>query len=190
MRSIDIHAHIAPGAAVNLTDGKDWHGFTKAEDSGRHFLVRESKRYWLHPSYLLTPEQRLEQMDSVNVDVHVLSTWTQLYNYDLPAEVAAATSRDCNDYIAQLIKTWPQRFAGLATLPMQDVPAAIAELEHSITQLGLKLSWTPPGLTGCSWAATGLTTWVSSRRWSGSTVWRASPKKRKMRLSGRTWRRC
>lgn len=137
MRSIDIHAHIAPAQAMDLSEGENWHGFTKAEDAGRQFLVFDSKRNWLHPSYLKTTEQRLSEMDSIGVDVHVLSTWTQLYNYELPIEVALATSRDCNDYVADLVKAHPQRFAGLATLPMQDVASAISELERSM-KLGLK----------------------------------------------------
>ena len=49
-----------------------------------------------------------------------------------------ATSKDCNDYVAELSKQWPDRFAGLATLPMQNVEAAIVELERSMNQLGLK----------------------------------------------------
>ena len=61
MRSIDVHAHVAPGPAVNLAPGQDWHGFTKMEESGRHFLGLGSQRYWLHPKYLLTPEQRLDR---------------------------------------------------------------------------------------------------------------------------------
>jgi aminocarboxymuconate-semialdehyde decarboxylase len=138
MRSIDVHAHVAPGPAINLAPGQDWHSFTKMEESGRHFLVLGSKRYWLHPKYLLTPEQRLAEMDSLGVDVHVLSTWVGLYNYDLPVEVGAATAKDCNDYMAELAKTWPRRFAGLATLPMQDVETAIGELERAMRQLGLK----------------------------------------------------
>jgi aminocarboxymuconate-semialdehyde decarboxylase len=123
---------------VFLEAGKEWHGFTRLEDSGRHFLVRDSSRYWLHPNYLWTPEQRLANMDSLGVDVHVLSTWVGLYNYNLPLEIGAATSKDCNDYVAELVRTWPQRFAGLATLPMQNVEAAITELERSMVQLGLK----------------------------------------------------
>ena len=137
MRSIDIHAHVAPAKAVNLASGENWHGFTKLEISGRQFLVYDSQRNWLHPSYLKTPEQRLEEMDSINVDVHVLSTWTQLYNYHLPAEVGIATCKDCNDYVVEMVKARPQRFAGLATLPMQDIGAAISELERSMN-LGLK----------------------------------------------------
>jgi aminocarboxymuconate-semialdehyde decarboxylase len=138
MRSIDIHAHSAPAKAVFLEAGKEWHGFTRLEDSGRHFLVRDSRRYWLHPNYLWAPEQRLANMDSLGVDVHVLSTWVGLYNYNLPLEIGAATSKDCNDDVAELARTWPQRFAGLATLPMQNVEAAITELERSMVPLGLK----------------------------------------------------
>ena len=138
MRTIDIHAHIVPGKIAELRNGGDWHGFTFTEDSGQPFLHRDSRRYGLHPKVLWSPEQRLAEMDSLGVDIHVLSTWTGIYNYDLPLEVCAATSRDANDYVAELVKQWPQRFAGLATLPMQNVEAAIAELERSMTQLGLK----------------------------------------------------
>ena len=138
MRSIDIHAHIAPEKATKLASGQEWHGFTKVEESGRHFLTLGPKRYWLHPRYLLTPEQRIADMDSLGVGIHVLSTWVGLYNYNLPPEVGAATAKDCNDYVAELVRAWPQRFAGLATLPMQDVETAIDELERSVVQLGLK----------------------------------------------------
>jgi predicted TIM-barrel fold metal-dependent hydrolase len=37
-----------------------------------------------------------------------------------------------------MTKAWPDRFAGLATLPMQDVKAAIAELERVMTHPGFK----------------------------------------------------
>ncbi|MFQ5873557.1 MAG: amidohydrolase family protein [Dehalococcoidia bacterium] len=139
MRAIDIHAHVVPRQVVDLKTGSEWHGFgAEEEESGETTLVRHSKRFRLHPKFFLTPEQRLEEMDSLGVDVHVLSTLTQLYNYDLPTEVCVATSEDCNNYVAELSREWPERFAGLATLPMQNVEAAIVELDRSVTRLGLK----------------------------------------------------
>ena len=139
MRSLDIHAHIVPDSLGQLKEGGDWHGFTiERAGEGQDYLARGSKRTWLHPRLLWSPQERLADMDSTGVDVHVLSTWIGLYNYDLDADVCAATSRDINNYIAELTGTWPGRFAGLATLPMQDPGAAIGELERAVLQLGLK----------------------------------------------------
>ena len=139
MRSIDIHAHSVPRCVVDLNEGADWHGFTvERRGPGRLNMVRGSRRGWVHPMLLWTAEERLAHMDSLGVDVHVLSSNPGLYHYDLEAEVCIGTSRDCNDDIAQMTQTWPDRFAGLAKLPMQDVKASVAELERAVTQLGLK----------------------------------------------------
>ena len=139
MRSIDVHAHNIPRCVVNLKDGEDWHGFTVEKGGmGRVNIVGGNRRGWLHPMMIWSPEERLADMDSLGVDVHVLSTWVGLYHHDLDADICIATSRDCNDDVAQMTRTWPDRFSGLATLPMQDVKAAVAELERAMTQLGLK----------------------------------------------------
>lgn len=47
-------------------------------------------------------------------------------------------AKACNNEVHQMTVDHPERFAGLATLPMQDIPAAIAELERVVMQLGLK----------------------------------------------------
>ncbi|MCI0439833.1 MAG: amidohydrolase family protein, partial [Chloroflexi bacterium] len=110
MRTIDIHAHISPEAFVRAMDaGEDWHGITgHAVAAHRH-----------NPRTVWSPEQRLADMDSLGVDVHVLSTNAVFYNYDKDAQKTLAMARDCNDYVAQLVKERPDRFAGLATLPLQ-----------------------------------------------------------------------
>jgi aminocarboxymuconate-semialdehyde decarboxylase len=72
------------------------------------------------------------------VDVHVVSPYVGFYNYHLDTAVALATSRATNDEISEMVRTWPKRFAGLGTVPMQDVKAATTELERCLTQLGLK----------------------------------------------------
>ena len=129
MRSIDIHAHITPeGFRHAFEKGEDWYGTTA--DAAAMFR-NNPRTGW-------TPEQRLADMDSLGVDVHVLSTNAYFYNYDKDAETVSKMSREGNDHVSQLTKDYPTRFAGLANLPMQDVKASVAELERCMTQLGLK----------------------------------------------------
>lgn len=140
MRSIDIHAHLTPQCFWRATEGGgDWHTISREKDArGRQCAIVGGRRQVLPPRARWTPEERLADMDSLGVDVQVVSPYVGLYNYQLDAAIALATSRALNDEIAEMTRAWPQRFAGLGTLPMQDVKAAVAELERSITTLGLK----------------------------------------------------
>ena len=84
------------------------------------------------------PEDRIKDMDSLGVDVHVLSTHSFLYAYECDAQQVLTMDKECNEYVSQLTKDYPTRFSGLANLPMQDVRLAAKELERSVTKLGLK----------------------------------------------------
>ena len=90
------------------------------------------------PALVGRPNNGWRDMDSLGVDIHVVSPFAGFYNYHLDTSIAVATSVESNDEIAQMTKSWPDRFAGLATLPMQDAKAAIAELERVVVQLGFK----------------------------------------------------
>ncbi len=128
MRSIDIHAHITPTAFVNAFEkGEDWHGITANEAYNQRYNPKTS---W-------TPEERIADMDSLGVDVQVLSTNAFFYSYDKDAGIVAAMARECNDHVAELVKDRPDRFSGFCTLPMQDISASITELERGMA-LGLK----------------------------------------------------
>jgi aminocarboxymuconate-semialdehyde decarboxylase len=140
MRSIDIHAHVTPQCFWRATEnGGEWHTLRRERDArGGEVAVVGGRRQSLPPRARWTPEERLADMDSLGVDVHVVSPYVGFYNYQLDSAVAAATSRATNDEIAGMVKGWPQRFAGLGTLPMQDVKTAVGELERCMTQLSLK----------------------------------------------------
>ena len=128
MRTIDIHAHITPEAYIAASRrGEAWHNIPPQGVSNMNYNPRTT---W-------TPQERIADMNSLGVDVQVLSTNASFYNYDMDASVVAAMARDCNDYVAQLTKDHPERFSGFATLPMQDVAASVAELERSMN-MGLK----------------------------------------------------
>ena len=107
MRSIDIHAHITPQCFWRGTrDGGSWHGLRRESDGrGHELLVSGQERGHLPPKSSWTPEQRLADMDSLGVDVHVISPFAGLYNYHLDTAVAVATSRDTNDEIGQMTKS-------------------------------------------------------------------------------------
>ena len=128
MRTIDIHAHITPQGFVDaFRQGETWHGITAA--------AVPNMRY--NPRTTWSPAERIADMNSLGVDVQVLSTNAFFYCYDQDAAATAAMAQECNDYVAQLVQERPDRFAGFATLPMQDVVAAVAELERTM-HLGLK----------------------------------------------------
>jgi aminocarboxymuconate-semialdehyde decarboxylase len=127
MRSIDIHAHLTPQCFQRaVLAGQEWHGMTRAEGE------------LSNPMNAWTPEQRLADMRSLGVDVQVVSTNVAFYKYDQDVATTSTIARECNNEVHQMTVDYPERFAGLATLPMQDIPAAIAELERSVVQLGLK----------------------------------------------------
>ena len=126
MRTIDIHAHSTPQSFIKATkSGEDWHTLNLGS------ALSNPRNGW-------TPEQRIADMDSLGVDIQVVSTTAAFYRYDLDTEVTAAMHRECNDEVSQLTKDHPDRFAGLANIPMQDPTAAIEELERSMVTLGLK----------------------------------------------------
>ncbi len=128
MRTIDIHAHITPEGFIQaFRKGENWHGITAG--------VVPNMRY--NPRTTWSPEERIADMNSLGVDVQVLSTNAFFYQYDKDASTVALMDQECNDYVAQQVKDRPDRFAGFATLPMQDVAASVAELERSMS-MGLK----------------------------------------------------
>jgi predicted TIM-barrel fold metal-dependent hydrolase len=82
-------------------------------------------------------ERRLEHMDRLGIDIHVLT---------IPAPGAdrfdgagaSKIARIANDAIAAITRKHPKRFIGFFTLPTCDVKASLDELERSVNELGLK----------------------------------------------------
>ena len=75
--------------------------------------------------------------DAQGIDVQVLSHTASGIPL-IPASEAVSLAREINDRLAAVIRTHPDRFVGLATLPMSDPEAAAAELERSVNTLGFR----------------------------------------------------
>ena len=139
MRSIDIHAHTFTRSMLETLDaGREWYGMRYTGDDQGTIQVKAGKSVGINPKLRFSPEERIADMDSLGTEVQVVSLHTQVFGYHLDASAGLAQAREVNDDIAAFAREAPQRFAGMATLPMQDVDAAIGELERAVTRLGLK----------------------------------------------------
>jgi uncharacterized protein len=81
-------------------------------------------------------ERRIAAMDEAGLSVQVISlTSPGLQN--LPIDEATGLQVETNDRIAELVKTYPDRLEGFATLATPAPAAAAQELERAVTRLGL-----------------------------------------------------
>ena len=153
MRHIDVHTHLAPQSLWKAFEhGEDWHGMGYEAQGESEFIVGNGKRILINsPKLRYTPEDRLAEMDSEGTDVQVVSIHTPLFPYHWETGAAIQASKDVNDEIAGMTKKWPNRFAGLATLPVQDVDASIEELERAVKVLGLKGAELDTVANGVNW---------------------------------------
>jgi predicted TIM-barrel fold metal-dependent hydrolase len=80
---------------------------------------------------------RLAHLDKVGVDRQVVGFTGSAYDGVLSPDEARPFWRAQNEDIAELVRTHPTRFLGLATLPTGDLSGAAAELDRAHTELGL-----------------------------------------------------
>jgi aminocarboxymuconate-semialdehyde decarboxylase len=140
VRTIDTHTHIlteetaallrkeAPKVSVTITP----------VDAESATLDVAGVVYRPFPRGGFNLAHRLRDMDAMGVDVQVLSVTPQTYLYNQDASLGAMTAAIQNDQIAKLVKQNPQRFMGIATLPMQAPEKAADELKRAMTKLGLR----------------------------------------------------
>jgi len=88
---------------------------------------------------LLDLEQlRLPEMDKHGIELVILGMHNPAVQGIPDAKQAADVARKANDTVAEFVAKHPKRFAGFASLPMQDPDAAIVELTRCIKDLGFK----------------------------------------------------
>jgi aminocarboxymuconate-semialdehyde decarboxylase len=140
-RRIDVHTHLFPQSAVRAlrADGV-WFGTTVSlgADGSPVAVTGRRRMAFGSPRHLEPPEVRIARMRAMRVDTQVVSLLPPLFRYEIEPAPAIAAARAVNDELAGMQAGWPERYIGLATLPLQDVRAAVAELERAMTTLGLR----------------------------------------------------
>ncbi|WP_305096690.1 amidohydrolase family protein [Croceibacterium aestuarii] len=85
---------------------------------------------------LFDTDRRLEEMDRLGIDMHVLSLTSPGVQL-LGRADAVRMASVANDRLARIVADRPARFGGLASFSPQDPAAAAREMERAIDQLGL-----------------------------------------------------
>ena len=136
MKVIDCHAHIVDQSYLDALARLTGLSVEKT-DSGQTLLKQgKSTIAWSKPDFF-DPEQRIAQMRSKGVDMRILSLSSPSV-YDWPVGEQVHMARDINDKLARLCQTYPDRFQGLATLPLGSVAASLSELSRCVDELGFK----------------------------------------------------
>lgn len=136
---VDIHTHIMPEHVPKWADKFGYGGFIHLEhhkDCCAKMMI-DNKFFREIQDNCWSPQRRMKDCDETGVDVQVLSPIPVLFHYWANGEHAYDTSRYFNDHIAGVIDDYPDRFAGLGTLPMQSPELAVKELERCVIDLGL-----------------------------------------------------
>ncbi len=81
-----------------------------------------------------TPARALEVMDRFGIETALTSLAQPGVGFVAP-EQAQALARRCNDYAAELNARWPQRFGAFATVPMESIEGALAEIAYCLDTL-------------------------------------------------------
>ena len=76
-------------------------------------------------------------LDDAGIDMQVLVPTPSPYAYAVEPELGLALAQAFNNALARQIERHPGRFIGLAIVPMQDVVAAIEELDRAVGELGI-----------------------------------------------------
>lgn len=135
---MDIHAHFVPeGYLRTIESDGPAHGVRLRPDpKGPTIMVGETPFGPITPRYY-DLNLRLRAMDAQGVAVHALSLMPPMV-YWAGGALGLRLARLVNDAMAEATRAHPDRFVGLATLPMQAPGAAAAEAERAVKELGCR----------------------------------------------------
>ena len=136
---IDIHCHVIPEEFWKASDaGDSWFGASLVSRNESHYIDTDARFAGpIEPNWRLSVDERIALMDSIGIDIQVVSTPPYFFNYHLNAKEGKESARTINEGLLNLASQKPDRFSAFATLPFQDVNYAVQELEWAMAS-GMK----------------------------------------------------
>jgi len=135
---VDIHAHYYPEAYLRMIEAEGGPFGAHFERTPQGVKVRAGSTFsGPIASRFIDLDERLQAMDDQGVVAQALSL-TQPMVYWATGDLSRRLSAVFNDALAAAHEAHPDRFFGLAILPMQEPSLALAELERAATLPGIR----------------------------------------------------
>lgn len=138
-RVIDFETHVQADAYIKEMERYDGYPRYGLDPQGRFTWYASPTMFEVRHHLQVKFEDirvRLGDMEKAGIDAQVISCVAPGCEV-FPLEMGVRLGRINNDFIAEIVEQYPERFYGLATLPLQDVQEALAEFDRA-TGLGLK----------------------------------------------------
>jgi aminocarboxymuconate-semialdehyde decarboxylase len=144
MRIVDLHNHMVTEEVIRflLTDGRYVSTRVVEGPHGRVAEIGEASVRPLSPR-MCYPDVRIVDMDRFGITTQAVSATPFLLYPDAASDVALAVAQASNDSLAAVSRRYADRFAPLASVPLQDPDRAATELERAVG-LGLHGVEIPP----------------------------------------------
>jgi aminocarboxymuconate-semialdehyde decarboxylase len=135
MRIIDFHNHYYPPEYVHALETSESAVKVTHDENGNPCVHYPGDYNILVPGHR-DIDYREQVLIDAGVDTQVLSFTTPGVHVEPPA-VAVRLARQINDAFARVVRRKKRRFTALATLPLNDPAASVAELERAMKDLGM-----------------------------------------------------
>ena len=109
---IDWHSHHAPSAVIDRVVAYGRPQPRLDEDDSADF------------------ELRRRQLDEAGIDLQLVALPATIDTESLPPEQALALAQVANDALAERVNVDPQRFLGVISVTMKDIPGSVAEVQR------------------------------------------------------------
>ena len=136
-RAIDTHAHWYPAEWLRLFEKDGAAEGASLERSANRYTIRTSRVVNAFDEEFVDLGLRLDGMDRQRVDVQALSLTAPMVYWASPG-FGLALAQAYNDAAAAAHVKHPDRFVGLAMLPMQAPELALKELERAAKLPGMR----------------------------------------------------
>jgi predicted TIM-barrel fold metal-dependent hydrolase len=148
--AIDIHHHYVP---ASLVEEAKRHGKTlgvEVVDRGGDELGLSYAGGPAHTTNrdLMDLERRLAMMEAEKIAIATLEPHTAALGYRLKGPQGETWCRLYNEGMRDLINKHPDRFVGLAAVPLQDPPRAASVLEHAVRELNFSGAYMGSNVNG------------------------------------------